>query len=419
MGYRPWAELSHPWGTSLYDLEFHIVFIPVAVGSANDIECLKVAGLYIPQGDFIVAESKDAVPMRFNQLHEASERLDSAPLELGFPCLPELECIALVGVIPEVSQGFLEPICLGKLGACGQDGIEGFPCIAADACSAGQQYELLAGKGLPETAQGASKLCLANRIKGIVEMPDNMKLIVNDFSLDDNSIDLSVAVCQNAFLEGPAHINDCMRDTGSTLLAEPLPEAFEPFFRASFHNVKHFWTPGSFQSTEECPVVMPLANADFVHSQYTDTVQRAPGLNFLQDNLVDVFDSVPMEPEEDRYCLDRSNLAQLMYEGCQRTGYPRTAYSDKPQGLCLYPAIRTVDTITLETDDRPMLPEHQVTQFLCTVVIAPGYMAPAATTDVSFACPFQMQPHKAAPVSVLYLFNIIHVISPLLYKMYF
>ena len=91
--------------------------------------------------------------MPVNHLGEPVVGLESAPLKLRFPVLPEAQCAALVGVVPEVTEGLLEQVCLLELGAGGQDVIEGLPGMSSEAGSACQQYELLAGEGLLETAQ--------------------------------------------------------------------------------------------------------------------------------------------------------------------------------------------------------------------------------------------------------------------------
>ena len=39
----PGIELSHPGGTGLDDLEFHVLFIPVTIGYSYDVEYFQVA----------------------------------------------------------------------------------------------------------------------------------------------------------------------------------------------------------------------------------------------------------------------------------------------------------------------------------------------------------------------------------------
>jgi len=86
-------------------------------------------------------------------------------------------------------------------------------------------------------------------------------------------------------------------------------------------------------------------------------------------------------------------------------GNTRAAYSDKIQGFRLDPTVRTVNTVPVETNAGTVLPEHQVPQFLASMVVSSGYMAAAATTDVSGTCPFQVQPYQAGSIYISCLFH--------------
>jgi len=374
----------------LDDLEFHVVLVPVTIGPADDVAGLEIAGLDITQRDLLVAESEDPVEMTLDHFHEVPVRFEATPLELVLPILPEPQSAALVGVIPQLAEGFLKQVGLGKLRAGSQDGVQGFSRLTPNPGTARQQYELLAREGLLEAAQSPAQLGLADRVERVVEVADHMELVEDD-------LEILAAVGAEAVLEGPAHVHDGMRDLGRTLLTEPTPELFEPLLGASLDDIEHLWTAGAFQGTQERPAFMSLADPDLINTHHGDSVHLPLGLDLRQSPLIDLLDRVPMQAEKDGHGFDRRDLADLVDERRQRAGDPGTSDIGELQSLGAHAAVGADHPIARETQDGLMLPEGQVSQLLDGVILGSRHELSAVPADITLACTFKVNPNHAAP----------------------
>ena len=90
MSPSPWLEPSHPWGTGLYDLELHVLLVPIAVGATDQVADLEIRGFEIAKGDGLVAVGQDAVEMFLDHSRKAEIGFETAPFELGHPAVEEL-----------------------------------------------------------------------------------------------------------------------------------------------------------------------------------------------------------------------------------------------------------------------------------------------------------------------------------------
>ncbi len=85
----PWLELSHPWGAGLYDLEFHVFLVPVAIGTTDEVPDFEIRGFEVAEGDLFVAVGKDAIEMFFDHPCKAEVGFEATPFELGHPAVEE------------------------------------------------------------------------------------------------------------------------------------------------------------------------------------------------------------------------------------------------------------------------------------------------------------------------------------------
>ena len=108
----PWLEASHPWGTGLYDLEFHVLLVPIAIGTTDQVTDLEIRGFEITERDGLIAVSQDAIEMFLDHPCKAEVGFETAPFELGHPAVEEPAGPRLRSVGPEVTEGFLEHMSL-------------------------------------------------------------------------------------------------------------------------------------------------------------------------------------------------------------------------------------------------------------------------------------------------------------------
>ena len=158
MGYRPWTELGHPGGARLNDLEFHVVFVPVAVSPSDHILRGEIGTLDVAERNLLVAEGQDAVEMVFNQADELVVGLEAAPFEFGLPSRPELQHAGLVRVIPQTAERLLEQMRFQEFRTGGEDVVERLPSLTPNPRPPGQQDELLAGERLLEAPKLIGKV---------------------------------------------------------------------------------------------------------------------------------------------------------------------------------------------------------------------------------------------------------------------
>ena len=90
MSPSPWFELAHPWGTGLYDFQFHVLLVTVAVGTADQITDFKVCGFEVAERDMLIAIGKDAVEMFLDHTRKAVIGFKAAPFELCHPAIEKL-----------------------------------------------------------------------------------------------------------------------------------------------------------------------------------------------------------------------------------------------------------------------------------------------------------------------------------------
>lgn len=95
MSPSPWLELAHPWSTGLYDLQFHVLLIPVAISTTDQIADFKIRGFEITERNRLIAVSKDTVEMFLDHARKAEIGFQAAPFELGHPTVEEFACPCL------------------------------------------------------------------------------------------------------------------------------------------------------------------------------------------------------------------------------------------------------------------------------------------------------------------------------------
>ena len=238
----------------------------------------------------------------------------TAPLELIHPMTEEFRGPGLGGVRPEVVEGFLQQMGFEEPAVDAQQCVQGFSGLAPHMSPSGQENELLAGQKPPKAPRRFPQFLFANIVEGLQKMLDDMKLVIDDFSLR--------AIGKDTVSKGFPHVDDPMSDASSTILPKPLPELRQMPFFSAFSNEQKLWPPGSFQDTDQVPVALSLPHCNLIDAHNRDPIQGPRGLHRFHGKFIEGFHRSPMQGLKDCRCLDGHNLTQLGDQRCQGLADP-------------------------------------------------------------------------------------------------
>ena len=347
----PWLEASHPWGTGLYDLEFHVLLVPIAIGTTDQVADLEIRGFEITERDGLIAVSQDAIEMFLDHPCKAEVGFETAPFELGHPAVEEPAGPRLRSVGPEVTEGFLEHMSLEEALVGIEDLVERLPRLAPDVGLSGKEDELLAGQDMAEPFRRPAQLGDPDLVERLQEMPDHVELVVDDLNVG--------AVGLEAVPESLPHIHGGMGDEARPLLAEPSPEPLQVLLPAPIGDIEHLGSPGTLQRTDEGQVVLTFTDGYLIDSQNGDAVQGTRRLDLLQGLLIDPFDGFPMQVHEQPHGLVRHYLAQLEHYRRHRDGYA-SLFRDEGHPLHCEAACRAVNPVSRQPQDGAVFPQGEV-----------------------------------------------------------
>jgi len=375
--------VTHPWGTSLDNLEPHIVLIPVAVSPTNHILGFEIRRLNVAKRYFLVAKGEDSVKMLFYHAGKLVVRLEPAPFELVDPAIEETSGAGFRLIGPQVAEGFLEQMRLKEVAIGPQNLVERRPGLATHMNLPCKQDKLLAGQDPPETACGLVQLRSSDLIERIEQMPDDMELIIDN--PDAGAVGLKTVT------EGLPHIHNGIGHKPGTPFAEPLPEPTKALLLAPFNHVKQFGAARAFQGADHGLVVLAPAHSNLVGSHDCDAIQGARCLDQFHSGLVNVFDRPAMQRLQGTHSLVGHDFAELRNQLTQLPGHARPPDSDKREGFRSYAAKRAVDPAYPQAQKAQAMQNSQVLELLQGTVVTLSDDLAALAADIGAPRSFQVE----------------------------
>lgn len=116
----------------LNDFELHVLFVPVSVGSADDVLGVKIRGFDVAQRNPRVAASQDTVQMLLDHFGKGEIGFEPGPTQVFDPSGEELSRPRLGTVRPQMTETFFEQMSFGQLLGEGQQVVQRLPSFAAN-----------------------------------------------------------------------------------------------------------------------------------------------------------------------------------------------------------------------------------------------------------------------------------------------
>jgi hypothetical protein len=289
--------------------------------------------------------------MFFDHKSKSFIGLESGPLQVIHPGLEEFASPCLGRIVPQMSEGFLEQVCLEELWTVDENFIKSLPAFSGEMSVSAEENEFLSRKKAPEPSSGLSEFILPYGVKCGQQVPDYMELIVDDLDIG--------AVGFEAFNKPFPHIHYSMSNFLGSPLAEPFPELFEIFFLSAFADMQQLRSPRPFKRRNQMPALVSFAHENLVSSQDCYPVQWPGILDTLEDVLVDVFYSPPMESLQYGNRLHGRDFAKFMNVSCKSVG-DTAIQTGEGQFFCLFPTVGALDPVLGKSQEGQVLKKPQV-----------------------------------------------------------
>jgi hypothetical protein len=306
---------SYLWRRAGQNLEAEVFLVAEAVRSPLDRADLVVQSLDEAQGDFVVrvAVRCDAGPVPVDHLCELLVRLQTLPLERGDPVVEEATRPAGHLVAPELLERLLEKV----------SGVQTFVGVKEQpqCSSAGrrqvvpttQEDVLRSLDPAPTRARQSGVLAFAYGIEGVLKMPQDVELVVNDPS--------PRSVLEGRIAKALPHVHHREADFPRLFRAQPGVELIEAGFGAVVAAEPN--RPAAVEVADHDPVRVPSADADLVDAD--DARRRVFHASQLLGHVLRLerLDCVPIEVELLGHRLDGAVAAAPAHKEREPFGVKR------------------------------------------------------------------------------------------------
>jgi len=348
-----------------------IFHIADAEGTPLNHPNLVIESFHKSQRDFVVrmTVADDALPMSLHHLGELEVRRHAAPLELCLPVLEELLGPSGILIIPELTERFLEQICLADAFVGLEQEFQGSASFQIEIRFMRQERIALSLDKTPIFLGHPPVFPAPDLIQGVAQMPHDMKLVKDDPGLR--------SVARQRVSERRPHVHDREPQRPAALEPHIVEEPVHVFFGAP-----------QLQAHPDRPLLIEIGHHNGVAVTFADRNLIDPdgpqpqGGQMLAPELAHVGDIhaphlVPAEPVTFSNFLDRHCPAIF-------PDHPFEAFGETPgfgqpsqRFLPHHVTAPTLDPAVLEFQVDPRATRIQVTHPVDAPVVETAYRAAA------------------------------------------